>query len=54
MHQRRLASAVFAQQRVHFSGVRHETSARERLHGAESLVNVAELEEGCSGHMPVG
>ena len=49
-----LAGAILAQQRVHFTSARDETRTRERLHRAESLVDVAELEDRRPGHMPVG
>ena len=54
-HQRGLAGTVFAQQRVHGSGAHVQCRARERLHCAEPLADVAQRERRHPrGHSPVG
>jgi hypothetical protein len=45
LHQRRLAGAVFAQQRQHLAGVQLEAHAFQRVNSRKALVDRAKLEE---------
>jgi len=46
LHQRGFARAVFAQQGMHLARPKLEGNPSERAHGAESLGDPRELEEG--------
>jgi hypothetical protein len=53
MHERGLAGAVFAPQRMHLPGFQCEIGPAQSLHGAETLRDSAELKSGFD-HRPVG
>ena len=48
VHQRGLAGAVLAEQRVQLAGEQREIGPAQRVHGAEALVDSLELERGRS------